>query len=257
MSYLGKMFLRTAGATSILFGNVQVAHSMNNEVTPPSFVGASPAFSSSHQSFASSALTPAPTPASFRRETRGSRQTPLSGAACFGSASAEMPLSGGTTPIVSLPIVRTRTQPCLCRQCGHDCASNYFSIPKKQTVEERRALLSSLGAKKIFDKTTIDDFLYNPKTQETQRISRFHFSVEQLVNGQGGHSKLRNNAVADIPLLDMVPPTNAVGHLSRKRKQDQRKQELEPASNPSGPEEPDRTTVMAFSVWLVVTCDRH
>ena len=55
------------------------------------------------------------------------------------------------------------------------------------------------------------DFLNNDKTRSTQRISKHHFTAKQLISSQGGGNRLKNDAIADIPLSQMPQPLRPVG----------------------------------------------
>lgn len=116
-----------------------------------------------------------------------------------------------------------RTNPCLCRKCGFDTIDGCFRMPQHQTENERRQLLKSLGCDD-FSRDTMKDFVHDEKVRNSQRISKHHFSVAQLKKVQGGKVGLKNNAVADIPLSEMLKPLHPVGLLTRtqsaKRKSD-------------------------------------
>ena len=113
----------------------------------------------------------------------------------------------------------SQTRPCLCRQCGHDTsADGGFRLPHSQDERERRRLLKSLGCDRHFDNSTFQDFMSNEKTRSSQRISKHHFTVAQLRKVQGGNTGLKNDAIADIPLNEMMKPLFPVGTASTKRK---------------------------------------
>ena len=120
----------------------------------------------------------------------------------------------------------THTHPCLCRQCGHDTdIDGGFRLPQKQTESDRRRLLNSLGCDRLFDRTTFQSFMSNEQTRSTQKISKHHFTVAQLKQVQGGNIGLKSDAVADIPLNQMMKPVHPVGLMkittSTKRKSDE------------------------------------
>lgn len=129
--------------------------------------------------------------------------------------------------------MNTHTKPCLCGQCGHDTTHSGFRIPAKQSENERRLLLTSLGCDR-FTAAVFREFMCSDQVRKSQRISPHHFTMKQQKKAQGpGGYCLKPDAVADIPLDEMVKPMKPCGVVKKVNPSSAKRPNEEPTNTSS------------------------